>query len=1425
MTAPLIVWKPHTRLILLTAVGLLAALASFESAAHDFTFNGTMGGMTPVAGLANETQPDPPACPPPGDPVDVLTGEFYLEPEDHLTPDLRIRGRGPEIDLGRRYRSRFTKDGPLGYGWDFAMNKRLRLAKSGDATIYFGTCREETFPSDGAGGWNTPETLSSVLTTSTEPGQEGHYLLTEPNGTTHRFSPDGLLVEIRDRFGNTIALEWSATPEPIYGRAQFSLSPYAMNRVQELVPDPADVTDFMSVVARDFRLERIKFPDVGGVPNSRAVTMEYGADDGRVQTIRDWTGREWDYEHDPIGNLISVTGPEMREYNPTSQSETLVRPVTRYIYDDSAQPHLLRKIQSPMGGEPSGYFLSQTYDSLGRVTQQILGDGSEWTFDYSIAGKTIVVDGNDVVQEYVFDTQHHRVAQHIVKAKTPKFRPTDPSQWVTSFLYDSLGRLERTTFPDGRCRVLEYAPPGDGVKARGDVRFIRERPAGCPASPQLVTEFTYEPQFRQIATIKDPNGNTTTFQYDGSGKFSGVVYPTTPAGPASATIVLNGAGQLDSVTDPNGNTTKYTYSTNDGCMSSVTRAFQGPSSTDDATTLFAQDSLCRPTQIENGEGHVTAAVFDAYDRIATLRSPLQLDTEFYYDRNGNLAYRARLDPANQRVQLTSFGYDGRNRQSSITNSLGHVVQFAYDGMGNRDQIVNGRGFATNLVYDERGLLFTSDAPLNASESSLTTFNYTMSGKIFEVIDGEGVTTTYEYDGFDRLDEIAHADGTSEVFTLDNIGNLDQKLTRSNQLIDYTFDQRNRLTQRQVYDVSSASPGNLVQDHSYGYDVGGRLVSASNSAVSYVFGYNHRDELISEATTALAGHPGPLPTIVTDYDEAGNVRLKQYSDGEEFFYIYDEMERLNSVRAIANDPGSAYWDQTYDALSLPDLRSFVSGATTDFGFDAAGRIASVEARTGASVTMYYQGYQLDQDGLIGEIWHQAGGSPPSTHRSIYAHDRSGQVLSGEFWTGHLSAGQNDAFDYDLAGNRESATTAGATDAYVPGNVNQYTSVGGVTQGYDLNKNLTSDGLRTMVWDVESQLSQATVGGTVGQYAYDPFARRVRKTVADGVNPAVDTWFVWSGNKLVEEHDGSGDLVRRSVFGVGFAPVVISDVSGTTESIYEVHTDHLDTPRALTDESGTHVWRADYRVYGEALVNEDVDGNAQSVVLNVRFPGQYWDAELGLHYNWHRYYDPNIGRYISADPVGQMGGLNEYRYAGNKPLLIVDPLGLKSYLVSRPLQGPGGRYAAHNFIASNADYPGDPKATLHSFGKSSEEGSQGQVGRVDDDTSGFSEGTAQADQDAWDSLAPGAADCPSGANGTGVGVSPINADDATVDALADSIAAPQPRYAPLPVPGQNQANSNSAAQAVADRAQGSPVPTPDGSRISPGRDAAHRIRFGR
>ncbi|MCF5481100.1 RHS repeat-associated core domain-containing protein, partial [Pseudomonas syringae] len=162
-----------------------------------------------------------------------------------------------------------------------------------------------------------------------------------------------------------------------------------------------------------------------------------------------------------------------------------------------------------------------------------------------------------------------------------------------------------------------------------------------------------------------------------------------------------------------------------------------------------------------------------------------------------------------------------------------------------------------------------------------------------------------------------------------------------------------------------------------------------------------------------------------------------------------------------------------------------------------------------------------------------------------------------------------------------------------------------------------------------------GGSVVSYKYDAFGRRIEKTV-DGHT----TEFLWQGERLIAE--SADNRYRTYIYEPGtFRPLAMLDGEGPLKATpFYYQLDHLGTPQELTDYSGEIMWSAKYRAYGN-LATLDI----AEIDNPLRFQGQYFDAETGLHYNRHRYYNPGTGRFLTPDPIKLAGGLNNYQYVPN------------------------------------------------------------------------------------------------------------------------------------------------------------------------------------
>ena len=488
-----------------------------------------------------------------------------------------------------------------------------------------------------------------------------------------------------------------------------------------------------------------------------------------------------------------------------------------------------------------------------------------------------------------------------------------------------------------------------------------------------------------------------------------------------------------------------------------------------------------------------------------------------------------------------------------------------------------------------------------------------------------------------------------------------------------------------------------------------MVRIASPGAILIYAYNVRDQLVTE-TSQPAGRTSAW-TVSRGYDGVENSTKFTCPGGSACHYVRDALNRITAVRDATRQNLVSY---SHDSLSRMARAERQSGARSTASFDEVSRPLVVAHRQSATATssLLSLSHARDTVGQITSLTDDLGvasysyGKTSRTTRAAvpatapypdqtFAYGAAGNRSSvaatpqtapattppppptpspspptgGAAGTAGAGADETETSADSLAAPPSPAPTApstpspapaapaATTTAYTANNLNQYTRVGAATPTYDKNGNMTSDGTNTYRWDAENRLTGATVPGAAGaaattaSYSYDAHHRRVKKTVG-----TTTTYFLWCGDTLLAEYSGSGTLQRRYLYAEGFAPVQVHDIAGTGTAVYDVHTDHLDTPRLLTNSTGAAVWTSHHRAFGKAHIATDPDGDATHVAFSFRFPGQYEDAEIGLHYNRYRYYDPGTGRYLSPDPIGQAGGVNIYPYVLNDPVNWFDLYGL-------------------------------------------------------------------------------------------------------------------------------------------------------------------------
>jgi RHS repeat-associated protein len=329
-------------------------------------------------------------------------------------------------------------------------------------------------------------------------------------------------------------------------------------------------------------------------------------------------------------------------------------------------------------------------------------------------------------------------------------------------------------------------------------------------------------------------------------------------------------------------------------------------------------------------------------------------------------------------------------------------------------------------------------------------------------------------------------------------------------------------------------------------------------------------------------------------------------------------------SVLNNAANLAININYKPFGGVSSLTYGNGIVGMMGYDNQYRIASITAGTALNLT-----YADDASGNITGITNTLD----ATNNKSFTYDTLDRLTGGTGSWGSLG------WTYDGVGNRQTENTNSYT---YTANTNKLNSANGKSYGYDNNGNTTTENARIYTYNQNQRLIQVTDGAMTVGYTYNGNGQRVKKAVN-----GVTTIFHYNlGGQLIAESNSAGSITAEYVYLNGQP---LTKIEGSV--VYYYHNDHLATPQKMTDGSGTVVWSADYKPFGEVTVT------VSTITNNLRFPGQYYDAETGLNYNYYRDYNPAIGRYIESDPIGLSGGMNLYVYAENQPINAVDPEGLQ------------------------------------------------------------------------------------------------------------------------------------------------------------------------
>ena len=270
-------------------------------------------------------------------------------------------------------------------------------------------------------------------------------------------------------------------------------------------------------------------------------------------------------------------------------------------------------------------------------------------------------------------------------------------------------------------------------------------------------------------------------------------------------------------------------------------------------------------------------------------------------------------------------------------------------------------------------------------------------------------------------------------------------------------------------------------------------------------------------------------------------------------------------------------------------------------------------------------------------------------TTYTYDALGRINTETGFAGNRN------HDFDGNDNRTN-DSAGTVTTFAP-NSDKLATINGITVTLDGAGRLISDGTYHYVWDALSQLRELRTSGhaLMATYYYDGRGLRTRKETTALAPQGISTTYYHydQQGQLIGESASSTMPLMTYIWNDNILTGII--VHQPTRTVYTVQTDQLGSPFQVRALEGKVVWRWEPEAFGKTLPNDDPDGDGNKFTLNLRFPGQYYDQESGLHYNWHRYYSPKLARYLSPDPIGLAGGANRFSYVNGNPVNAVDPTG--------------------------------------------------------------------------------------------------------------------------------------------------------------------------
>ena len=793
---------------------------------------------------------------------------------------------------------------------------------------------------------------------------------------------------------------------------------------------------------------------------------------------------------------------------------------------------------------------------------------------------------------------------------------------------DGYGRLTRRTDANGLTTLTDRDLDGNPIKTTrpdlSEIDRIYDASGNLISSSEgfngATTETNYDPQFNLVTSVTDARDNTTTYTRN---PVNGNLETITNALGHETQMQYNAAGQLIQRTNANGLVTTYSYNA-DGLLVTLTETPPANGGQVRSTTM-TYDAAGQTKTITTPDNVVQTMDYDLLGRLISVSDNLNQRVENVYDAVGNRIHSKTLEGDGTLASTLAQSFDTLNRRIATIqphiSGLDSIQHFEYDGAGNLDSAIDPKGQESNRQYDPGNRLISQIDALVGT----TLFTYDDNGNLTRVVAANGAQTDYQVDSLGRtVSEISPDRGTlSYTYDLnDNLKTLTDArgITRS-----YDYDALNRLT--------AISFPNTQENVSISYDncsFGiGRVCSFTDESGATSMQYDAYGNVIVINYT----RDGVNYSQSYSYDIGHRISAMTLPSGRVVSYQRDGLQRISGISSVINGQNQIILEQIgYNANHQITQRTYGNGLVESRFYDLQSRLLNSQL-TGTDET------NLSYDANSNVLSRNTTSDDHS-----YGYDALDRLES------EINNGSDTSYQYDPNGNRlNQLEGAQSTDYGYRLQSNRLDTIDGQLLSHDDAGNLIFDqqGRNLTYNDAGRFIEIRSNGQTLAEYRYNSNGQRTHKiTSAQTIIYHYDQ----SGN-LISETSNTGTPIRDYLW-LQSQPIAQIDIDSASQAdtVNYIHTDHLNTPRLATDPNQAITWRWESKAFGNTA------SQSFGVTINLRFRGQYFDAETGLHYNYFRTYDPSIGQYIESDPIGMNGGTNTFAYVRGNPLRLIDKLGL-------------------------------------------------------------------------------------------------------------------------------------------------------------------------